>query len=158
MSDCWDPRHPCSSAVIPTPKTFSLWWRLSVMKCMNVFVFKRSTGSSALLQDTLERKSQEDRDGESRAASASDQKAHVPRRPHASGDATQKIGMEASLLLSLQLLSGGGSRASYCTSAGAHDRQEAKKAKTSPAASKKPSVEQIRRNVRDSLKDILLKR
>nr|XP_023700510.1 PHD finger protein 3 isoform X2 [Paramormyrops kingsleyae]XP_023700511.1 PHD finger protein 3 isoform X2 [Paramormyrops kingsleyae] len=88
--------------------------------------------ATAVRKDSLERKSQEDRDGESRAASASDQKAHVPRRPHASGDATHKIG--------------------------AHDRQEAKKAKTSPAASKKPSVEQIRRNVRDSLKDILLKR
>ncbi|XP_048862786.1 PHD finger protein 3 isoform X3 [Brienomyrus brachyistius] len=87
--------------------------------------------AAAVRKDSLERRSQEDRDGESRA-SASDQKAHVPRRPHLSGDATHKMGT--------------------------HDRQEAKKAKTSPAASKKPSVEQIRRNVRDSLKDILLKR
>ncbi|XP_015218370.2 PHD finger protein 3 isoform X1 [Lepisosteus oculatus] len=47
---------------------------------------------------------------------------------------------------------------------GMHEKLDMKKAKvekvpvTSPTASKKPSVEQIRKNVRDSLKDILVKR
>ncbi|MBN3320822.1 PHF3 protein, partial [Atractosteus spatula] len=47
---------------------------------------------------------------------------------------------------------------------GLHEKLDMKRAKvekvpvTSPTASKKPSVEQIRKNVRDSLKDILVKR
>ncbi|KPP77718.1 PHD finger protein 3-like [Scleropages formosus] len=76
-----------------------------------------------------ERKSVED--PESRMVAVPELKSGVTRQSYKSGESAQK--------------------------SGAQDRQGTKKTK-SPSASKIPSVEQIRKNVRESLKDILLKR
>ncbi|KAL4640915.1 PHD finger protein 3 isoform X2 [Arapaima gigas] len=76
-----------------------------------------------------ERKSSED--SESKMVTSFDQKGSVTRQTHKSGDSAQKSGV--------------------------HERQGMKMTK-SPSVSKKPSVEEIRRNVRESLKEILLKR
>ncbi|KAG7462795.1 hypothetical protein MATL_G00188510 [Megalops atlanticus] len=93
-----------------------------------------TTGVRIIKKDSVERRqSTEVRDTDSRTTSLSDQKnAPTAKAPHAPGDSPQKTAV--------------------------HERQDTKKSKASPPASKKPSVEQIRRNVRDSLKDILLKR
>ncbi|XP_064174244.1 PHD finger protein 3-like [Anguilla rostrata] len=93
-----------------------------------------TAGVRVIKKDCLERKlSMEVRDAEGKAASASDQRgSQAAKASLAPGDSAPKTGV--------------------------HEKQEVKKLKSSPTASKKPSVEQIRRNVRDSLKDILLQR